>query len=228
MSVEYLDLRADCLAEPSRWDLAVIEARMLWPHDADLRDQYLSAVSVKVAVASIDRVPIAKPTPTEVRELAEAMLSAPRVEDFTEAGAKAKRHGMVAGTILYDALGFYDIGRGNTSLGDIKRALAARLGPEEHLTEKTLDNTVWRLYRSVAHFWAGHILISRETDSRVFPCRLRDLDFFLATADACRLRGETIRSSPKSPTTVLRPGEAVMIPPAIALPEIEVSFSAKN
>ncbi len=85
MTVKYLDLREDCLARPTRWDCAVIEARMLWPHDSDRRDRYLRAVSVKVAVAAIDRVPLPKPSPTEVRELAEVMLSAPRVEDFQEA-----------------------------------------------------------------------------------------------------------------------------------------------
>ncbi len=228
MTVEYLDLREDCLARPTRWDCAVIEARMLWPHDSDTRGRYLSAVSVKVAAAAIDRVPISKPSPTEVRELAEAMLSAPRVEDFTKAGNKAKIHGVVAGKILYDAVGLHDTGRDNTGLSAIKSALVAHLGRGQHLSQKTIDNTVWPRYRSVAHFWAAYLHRSQETNNTALPCRARDLSLFLAVAEVYRRRGETIRSSSKSPTTVLRPGEAVMIPLALALPEVELIFSTIN
>ena len=211
---EYLDLREDCLAAPTRWDLAVIEARMLWPHDPDMRGRYLSAVSVKVAVSTIGRVPLQEPTPptpAEVREFGEAMLSAPRVEDFTKAGVRARKHGVVAGMILYEAVGRHDIGSENTEMSVIKSALVALLGPEQRLSQKTIDNTVWPRYRPVAHLWAAFIDRSLETNSNTLPCRGRDLPLFLATAEAYRRRGETIRSTPKSPNTVLRPGEAVII-----------------
>lgn len=227
---EYLDLREDCLAAPTRWDLAVIEARMLWPHDPEIRGRFLSAVSVKVGVSSIGRVPLEEPTPPtpdEVREFGEAMLSAPRVEDFTAAGERAYHHGMVAGGILVEVVGASAVGRENVGLAGIKSMLAARLSRWGRLSQKTIDNSVWPRYRSVAHFWAAHILISKETDSSALPCRLRDLDLFLATADACRLRGEGIRSAPQATTPVLRQGEAVLIPPALALPEIELSFSTE-
>ena len=225
---DYLDLPTDCLTAPTRWDLAVIEARMIWPHNSDRRERYLSAVSVKVAVMAIDRVPLPKPSWTEVRDLAEAILSAPRIEDFTEAGKRAYYHGLVAGMVLDEAVGLHDIGRENTGLAGIKSAVATRLGPEQRLSQKTIDNTVWPSYRSVVHFWAAYLQRSQETDSATFPCRGRDLSLFLAVAEVYRRRGETIRSTPKSPSTVLRPGDAVMIPPALALPEVELIFSTKN
>ncbi len=228
MTAEYLDLREDCLVRPTRWDLAIIEARMLWPDDSDTRGRYLSAVSIKVSVTSIDRVPISKPSPTEVRELAEAILSAPRVEDFTEAGKRAYVHGLVAGKILYDAVGLHDIGRENISLGNIKGALSDLLGPAQRLSVKTIDNAVWRRYRSVAHLWAAYLHISQETDSTFLPCRARDLPIFLAVAEVYRTRGETIRLTTKSPSPVLRTGDAVMIPPALVLPEVELTFSTKK
>ncbi len=227
---DYLDLREDCLTAPTRWDLAVIEARMLWPHDPDMRGRFLSAVSVKVGVSSIGRVPLQEPTPptpAEVREFGEAMLSAPRVEDFTLAGEKATARGLIAGKILLEAVGAHAVGRKNVGLVNIKKRVGtsgSRLG---RTTLETVDNKAWYPYRSVAHLWAAHILISKETDSSACPCRLRDLDLFLATADACRLRGETIRSAPQATKPLLRPGEAVMIPPALALPEVELIFSTK-
>ncbi len=220
---DYLELRDDCLAGPTRWDLAVIEAQMLWPHDAATRSRYMSAVSTKLNVAAIDRVPLQKPTPTEVREFGEMLLTAPRIGDFTKAAQKAFVHGAVAGKLLHEAIGLHEIGRENAGLGGIKSMLAACLGPGRHLSQKTIDNTVWPRYRAVAHFWAAHF--SEETDSGVFPCRTRELALFLATAEAYRRLGETIRSTSKSPTTVLRPGDAVMIPPTIALPEFALKFS---
>ena len=106
--------------------------------------------------------------------------------------------------------------------------LVERFGREMHLSQKTIDNTVQPRYRSVAHFWAAYLDRSQETDSTTLPCRGRDLPLFLATAEAYRRRGETIRSAPQATTPVLRPGEAVMIPPALALPEIELIFSTKK
>ena len=191
----------------------------------------MSAIAVKVGVSNLGRVPLQEPTPptpTEVREFGEAMLSAPRVEDFTKATKKATRDGAVAGALLLEVVGARDVGRENVRLAGIKSMLAARLSSWGRLSPKTIDNKIWPRYRSVAHFWAAHYLVSRETDSVVFPCQLRELDLFLATADACRLRGETIRSAPQSTTPFLRPGEAVMIPPAFSLPEIELIFEAKN
>lgn len=228
MMVEYLDLRADCLARAARIDLAIIEARMLWPHDADKRIRYVNAVSIKLAAGNINRVPFPTPTPTEVRELAESMLSAPRVEDFTDAGKRAYTHGLVAGDILFEAVGYQDTGRENIGLGDIKSALVARLGREQHLSKKTIDNTVWPRYKPVAHLWAAHLHRSKETENTAFPCRARDLPIFLAVAEAYRRRGETIRSTAKAPSTVLCPGDAVMVPRAFKLPEVELNFSTKK
>lgn len=226
--LKYLDLREDCLARPARIDLAMIEARMLWPHHADMRKRYVNAVSIKLAAGNIDRVPFPTPTPIEVRELAESMLSAPRVEDFTDAGKRAYTHGLVAGNILFEAVGNRDTGCENTGLGDIKSALVARLGREQHLSQKTIDNVVWPRYRSVAHLWAAHLHRSKETENTAFPCRARDLPIFLALAEAYRRRGETIRSTAKSPSTVLRPGDAVMVPRALNLPEVALAFSTKK
>lgn len=228
MTVEYLDLREDCLARPTRWDCAVIEARMLWPDDANTRNRYVNAVAIKLAAGNIDRVPLPTPTPTEVRELAEAMLSAPRIEDFQDEVPDAYERGMVAGDILRRAVGYQETGRENTSLGDIKGALSDLLGPAQRLSVKTIDNTVWPRYRSVAHLWAAYVHRSKETDSTAFPCRVRALPIFLAVAEAYRRRGEMIRLTAKSPSTVLQPGAALMVPLALALPEVKLIFSTKN
>ena len=228
MTVEYLDLREDCLAAPTRWDCAVIEARMLWPHDPDMRGRYLSAVSVKVGVSSIGRVPLQEATPTEmreigakVREFGEAMLSAPRVEDFTARAKSAFTHGMVAGKLLYDAVGYHELDPTKAGLTAAKERIEARLWPNLRVKVKTIDNTIWPIFRSVAHFWAAHILWAMQTEDNTFPCRIADLGMFLAVGEAYRQQGESIRPSPKAPTMLLRPDESVLIPEAISLPAIE-------
>ena len=227
---EYLDLREDCLAAPTRWDLAVIEAQMLWPHDSDMRGRFLSAVSVDAGLSTIGRVPLQDPTPVtaaEVREFGKAMRSAPRIEDFTRAGEKATEHGLVAGQILLEAVGAHAVGRKNVGLVNIKKRVGASVSRLGRTTLETVDNTVWYPYRSVAHLWAARIAVSRESKSLKFPCQLRDLGFFLAAADAYRICGETMKSAPQATKPLLRPGEAVMIPPALALPEVELIFSTK-
>ena len=219
---DYLDLRDDCLAGPTRWDLAVVEAWMLWPHDPEIRKRCIGAVSVKLQVAAIDQIPLRKPTPTEVREYGEMLLTAPRIEDFTEAAKKCYFHGIVAGFLLIESTGGAGVDSRYKSLTDIKNALADRYA---RLSPKTITNTVWPRYRPVAHFWAAHFLETKDPEGWVFPCRMRDLALFLATAEAFRRRGEKIRSNLKSPTTVLRQGQAIMIPPALALPEVELTFN---
>ena len=94
---EYLDLREDCLTEPTPYDLAVIGVRMLWPHDPKMRGRYLSAGTFSLLPAAIKHLSVPKPTLAEVSELEKMTLSAPRVEDFTEAMEKATAHGLIAG-----------------------------------------------------------------------------------------------------------------------------------
>jgi hypothetical protein len=45
-----LDLRPDCLVDPSRMDLARIEMMMLWPKDEGLRATALRAIELKHAI----------------------------------------------------------------------------------------------------------------------------------------------------------------------------------
>lgn len=231
MTADYLDLREDCLTVPTRWDLAVIEARMLWPHDPDTRNRFLSAVSVKVGVSSIGRVPFEEPTPItqdEVREFGEAMLSAPRVEDFTALAKSAFTHGMVAGKLLYDAVGYHELDPTKAGLTAAKERIEARLWPDLRVKVKTIDNAIWPTWRAVAHFWAAHILWTMQTEDGTFPCRTADLGMFLAVVEAYRQQGETIRPSPKAPTMLLRPGESVLIPAAIPLPAIEIFHTSPS
>ena len=130
--------------------------------------------------------------------------------------------------ILLEAVGRHDIGSEDTGLTGIKCAMADRLGPGQRLSKKTIDNAVWPRFRPVANLWAAHNHRSRETGNAMFPCRVRDLDIFLAVAEAYRRRGEIVRSAPQATTPVLRSGETVMIPPALALPEIELPFSPEK
>ena len=228
MTAEYLDLGENCLTEPAEYDLAVVGVRMLWPHDPKMRGRYLSAGTFSLLPAAIKHLSVPKPTLAEVSELEKMTLSAPRVEDFTEAMEKATAHGLIAGGVLLEVVGARDVGRENVELAGIKTNLAARLKRWGRMSQKTIDNVVWPRYRSVAHYWTAHILISMETGSGLFPCQMADLDFFLATADACRLRGEAIRSAPQATKPFLRLGEAVLIPPALALPGVELIFSTKK
>jgi hypothetical protein len=105
-------------------------------------------------------------------------------------------------------------------------------GPERRLSKKTLDNEIWRTFRSVAPFWGAARIIADETalasgtpDGRTgfgpmcgpFPCGVENFVRFLAYADALRQRGECHRQRQSRWPQLLAPAEMVRIPDRLSL-----------
>jgi len=197
---------------------------MLWPHDPDMRERFRAAVVFDLAVDMVESVPAG--TPAEIGEWSLMIRRAPSLEQFGEASKRPFVHGMVAGERLREAIGFQDIER--RTMADIDEALAVLLWRTQRLSAKTINNMVWPRYRSVAHLWAAYIHRTRETGVDAFPTSPTGLALFLAVADEYRRRGEVTRSTVKSPATILRAGDAVMTPDAIALPVVDLVFASSK
>jgi hypothetical protein len=78
-------------------------------------------------------------------------------------------------------------------------------------SKKTFDNDLWPTFRRVSHYWAAaykHLQIDLEDE---LPCALDKLQMFLAYAGFIRAEAE-VRRPFKSPSTLLRAGEALMLP----------------
>ena len=139
---------------------------------------------------------------------------------------EAYTSGMIAGAVLLKSVARGQIDPSNAGTGKIKSAIAERFladktaARRDHFRKK-IDNSVWKVYRRVAHFWAAHV--NRADATGPFPCPTADLGVFLAISmEWCRL-GEATKP-PHSPP-VLRMGEAIVPPPALKLPKGSLRFA---
>ena len=101
---------------------------------------------------------------------------------------------------------------------------------------KTMINNGWAAFRPVAHLWAAHQIRYRHyvrdlhCDGYPFPCRLDDLEMFLATAEFLRVKGQSGNLKQYAGTglhdgTVLRQ-DSWAVPDAIALPDVQLTVHA--
>ncbi|OYX72930.1 MAG: hypothetical protein B7Y81_04220 [Caulobacter sp. 32-67-35] len=192
----------------------VITAIMLWPDEPEKRQRWVEA---SVAIANAD-------------ELADAESAALNVEDLLDEERERRLHGKSVGTIILSVTGNPAL-----SVGRLQDQISEELIRERayHIRPQTMRNREGphgRL-RSVAHMWAIHQLIiaQAEADLYDFLCPVGFHWEFLKLADQFRARAEATRT-PRSPTTVMRPGEAILLPPRIvarlATVDAELWFSS--
>jgi hypothetical protein len=184
-----LDLRKDCLTQPTAIDLAVLGAMMIWPNSKFKRDTWIRSAMLHMLHNHVDTLPEAV-----VRRIAKAAITTPEFTDLTD--KIGHRHGRVAGILLAQAVSNHLQSGGIINLHEIKtaieqRALALRSGG---LKEHTIDNTIWPNFKSVAPYWAAYIA-GAMNDRPEWPCSLDGLAVFLATADAFRKAGEVSNRS---------------------------------
>jgi len=218
-----LDLEPDCATSPIRPDLAIVEAMMLWPDDEAMRE---TATATAMMVASRDLLRQGRLPQVWTPVLADLALDATPPAQMQEAAKARFVEGQVTGVIVYSAIAGrdFDHPHGGAMRRYIKAASKA-VYPEWRLMPGTINTHVLPRFRPVAHLWAAWYCEAREQDKPLFPCRTRDLPVFLARAEWFREAGESTRL-PHAPTTVLRPGEAVVIPDAVLarLPKITMNF----
>ncbi|PVE26431.1 hypothetical protein DC522_01315 [Microvirga sp. KLBC 81] len=223
-----LDLAPDCVKQPIRYDLAIVEAAMLWPDDEGARDAWLRAARLE----TLRHPPEGVADHDFLRELFAMALETPRILDLNPAANERMRHGTVAGWVFHEAVRRSDI-NGLVQFGsvaaDVTEFLAKRLRGKIRISKKTFDNAIWPRFRSVAHFWAAYVsnTLYASEQSQAFPCRLDGLVPFLGISEAYRLKGETLRGK-QAADTLLRPSETVRIPTNLQLPMYGLSFSAPS
>ena len=219
-----LRLRPGCLDSPGRLDVAELEVQMLFPDPAEARFRARALEAVTFEHLSQTAAHPIPSTQKEVQKLVRRVSAAPRMDDLAEMGKDRFRRGVIAGKILHDAVGLaaIDPTKAKASISRTKQVMG-RAFWRQRLSEKTINNSVWPVYRCVAHFWAAWLY--RAHDAPSFPCTPNELGLFLAIADEFRRLGETFRT-PQSPSkAILRCGESMSVPPGLLLPRVTLNFT---
>lgn len=213
-----LNLRPAALVRPTRLDLAIVEALMLWPDDEAARERWLSAAIIDEGKDNIDDMP-----EHLLRHYTLDALNAPRLADLEPAAGKRHVDGLLAGIVLLNATIYATAAPERAALGKIRQELCDNLHGTYQVQPRTLDNR--NEYRPVAHLWAAYMLACHHGD-RTFPCLISNLAAFLATAEAIREIAEKSRAK-KAPAPIMRPGEAARLPDDVtaALPAIRIEIA---
>jgi hypothetical protein len=224
--VPILDLRPDCLNKPSRLDLARIEVVMLWPQDETQRARALEAAAVQslgemVEQLGADETPVAI-TVSDLKALTRRILGAPRLTALQQEVRRPFTRGLVAGLLLYEVVGWASLNPAIAGLGRVKAHIVKRrIFPR--VSVKTIDNIIWPSFKPVAHLWAAYQSIRLSTRDVAFPCRIRDLQEFLSTAESFRQAGERLKPK-QARETILDPNKTWRPPSTIVVPAIDLDF----
>jgi hypothetical protein len=201
----FLPIDSTIVSNPGRHHLSIIESWMLWPDDeANRRDAYNSAV------VAIGRELERETRRTVLDELFDLAADAKPLGQMQELAKKQIPKGAIAGQILIAAIIGRDADGDRLKLGDIHKMLRGKFSKQGGNDSKFV-NEIWTRYRPVSHLWAAHIEF-RESGRRVFPCEQKDVIEFLWLSEDWRKKGELTKTSPKAPSTILKPGECVRVP----------------
>jgi hypothetical protein len=181
---------------PNRTRLAIyyLQSVMYWPDpqaDAGQRAEWMKTGMALFIGESIGGVPAAARVngPSEWLEWHRAALDAMPPRSFVEQVEQAFRHGVFAGELLGGAVQELLKTGGQFKLGALKAAMTSSKRRKSHkyldISNSTLDNTIWKRYRSVAHLWASYAyyVLHVSPHDLFFPCRLERLPDFLALAE---------------------------------------------
>jgi hypothetical protein len=211
----FLPLDPDIATNPNRIHLAVIESWMLFPDDEAARlDAYKAGVIQFGHEIKRELLP-----PEILRELFDLSADAKPLRQLHGTILGPYQNGLMAGNTLIAALRGKAADGSPLKLGQIHDMLAQQFAKRRG-NNSSFVHDIWKRYRSVAHLWAAHIQIAEleplsEADSRSFPCQTTDVIEFLWLSEQWREQGERTKTAPRSPKTILTPGEAVRVPEAM-------------
>ena len=121
-------LRPDCLDDPNRLDVAVIEAMMLWPDDELKRSYVLDAAYVELVRPHLADLPLEE-LASLVHVAADALpLSLLRAE---AQGERCVR-GLISGNVLHNVIAAIDGDSEPPTIGKIIEACVKSFCPEAH------------------------------------------------------------------------------------------------
>jgi hypothetical protein len=212
----YLELTPEMVG-PNRTRLSLIplETAMLFPHEADWREWAGRAALYEFIRERPDGgESLSREEPSLLLDIAAGMQTAPSFEAIKQRVCRHCTYGVVASSILSQALTLPGGGQG---LNAIKSALQERL--ESHpeffpkLSQSTIDNIAWKHFKAVSHLHLAHglVWIARGATKYPFPCHYDDLPVFLKTAESIRLEGEQTPLRQKA-GTVLDPRQTWKVP----------------
>ncbi len=210
--LEYIDLE-----NPSPLDVAPLYAVMVWPDNPEARRRWVAASILKAASA----VPSADLSP-EVRDQLAAqdrIFGGDDISDLAEQVPKRVLMGNIMGMLTLVPSVLARVAPKDASITALRERISRDLSrydrenpPIHFMQVKTMQNREGPVqrFRPVAHFWAAHQLW-RLQGEEAFPCADELLPAFIQSAEQVRLVAEAARP-PRSPTTVMRVGEAVELP----------------
>lgn len=193
---------------------------MLFPNDAGLQDQAWGSCTADMMLSAIERGGVELDDLGEPGVVARLLRTAPRAVDLQTKAHQAYRYGLAAGQILTEMIGA-------DARNEVVSMVRAKKKVSEHLTVlnarsmSTIENTVWKTFRPVAHFWAAYLDLALEAcdqdEKYPFPCSVKTLAEFLGTTQSFLERGLSIRAD-RSARTVLVPDETWTLPTHLDLP----------
>jgi hypothetical protein len=198
--LETIDVR-----RASRFDVALIEAIMLFPDDEVWR--------AKVAISSF--VEWVGDGAAEFSQEALVMLqrmtrtALPISEVHKEFMQERFDRGVITGSVLRKL-----IASPHKTIKEIAGEAMREVG--RHLDPKTFHNEIRPVFRTVPHFWAAFIELAGCDPASHFPCPKARLGEFLAAGEFFRLKGESMRM-PGTKIMFLRKGEAFRLPPNLVV-----------
>jgi len=148
-------------------------------------------------------------------------------EQILEKVKHALSNGLRAGVILDRLLGNC-LGLGHDPILKVAKGAAADLDlrdicGEEHVSASKIENTIWKHYKPVAHFWAAHIY---RWEGK-FPCAVGEIENFLALAEAFRKIGETFELHQKG-EFALDAAKTWRLPEGLPIPKLKLVFNRRE
>lgn len=206
--MKVLNLRSDVLKNPTRLDLEIIGAAMLFPDDENKRIRCEEAAGALLAIDALGKD--ADAVPLFVRFAAEEIRN--------EAIARYRKGMICSAFTLHELIGRESLGLGAPTIRSIFDNLSKKDALANGTFSKKSFDANWAMFRPVAHFWVSHFYFGPE-----FPCNLSDLRQFLELAESFRIAGENTRTF-RSPVLVLDPADTVKLPPELKIEAEDLGF----
>jgi len=224
----FLPIGKSAIESPTRFDLAKIEAIMLFPEDEAERALVERAAAARVAVETAEKEQIHAAKGDAIAQLLRYVHEAPRLSEIVAGEKFFRRHlfGRVAGIILTETLARRELHPNAPNMGHVKKRLGAGL-KNLKVSKATIDDTIWPRFACVAHLWAAYLALMETTGSDVFPCQVRHFPGFLAVAEANRIEGQNYRIKQAS-RPVLDAEKTWRVPDGVILPKIPSKFEPVN
>ncbi len=216
-----LPITAEELSGPAaRLTIGKIEAVMLFPNDPGLQDRAWASCTADMLLSAIEGGRVELDDLGEPGAVARVLRTAPRAVDLQTKAHQAYRYGLAAGHILREMIGA-DARNEAMSMVRAKEKVSEHLTVLNARSMSTIENTVWKTFRPVAHFWAAYLSLALDSCGRdekyPFPCSVKTLAEFLGTAQSYLERGLSLRA-PRSARTVLVLAGAWTLPARLDLP----------